>query len=240
MVNGESSGRFHYSEFTLHHCILKAEPPSYSPESIQQAVGILRAGGVAVFPTETVYGIGADIRNASAIERVFFIKGRDYSQPLMAHCASPVQMLEYVAEVPNWAQPLISRFWPGPLALIFRATDKVPPVAISQGRTIGIRMVGHPVARDLIEELGAPIAGTSANLHGEPATSRFVDVSPAVLGQVDVALDSGSCGEDVPSTVLDVTCEPSRVVRVGAVSVQAIEAVIGRVQVSPQPPAPNP
>jgi L-threonylcarbamoyladenylate synthase len=90
-------------------------------------------------------------------------------------------------------------------------------------------MVGHPVARDLLEELGAPIAGTSANLHGEPATSRFAAVSPALLGQVDVALDSGSCGKDVPSTVLDVTCRPPRVVRVGAVSVQDIETVIGRV-----------
>jgi L-threonylcarbamoyladenylate synthase len=209
--------------------VLKAEPPSYSPESIQRAGAVLRAGGVAVFPTETVYGVGADIRNAEAVGRVFFLKHRKPSQPLMAHCASPVQMLEYVAEVPERVQSLISRFWPGPLALILRSTDKVPAVVTGGGRTIGIRMVGHPVARDLIEELGAPVAGTSANPHGEPATSRFDAISPELLEQVDVALDAGLCGRDMPSTVLDVTCDPPRVVRVGAVSVQDIEAVVGQV-----------
>jgi L-threonylcarbamoyladenylate synthase len=188
-----------------------------------------------VFPTETVYGVGADIRCAEAVGRVFGLKKRELSQPLMAHCASPVQMLEYVADVPQWVQPLISRFWPGPLALILRSSEKVPPVVTGGGQTIGIRMVGHPVARDLLEELGAPIAGTSANLHGEPATSRFVAVSPALLEQVGVALDAGLCGSDVPSTVLDVTQRPPRVVRVGAVSVQDIEAVVGRVLVSLDP-----
>ena len=215
--------------------VLKAEPPSYSSESITQAARILRNGGVAVFPTETVYGVGADIRCAEAVGRVFGLKKRELSQPLMAHCASPVQMLEYVADVPQWVQPLISRFWPGPLALILRSSEKVPPVVTGGGQTIGIRMVGHPVARDLLEELGAPIAGTSANLHGEPATSRFVAVSPALLEQVGVALDAGLCGSDVPSTVLDVTQRPPRVVRVGAVSVQDIEAVVGRVLVSLDP-----
>jgi len=209
--------------------VLKAEPPSYLPESITLAARILRDGGVAVFPTETVYGVGVDIRCAESIGRVFALKKREPSQPLMAHCASLVQMLEYVSEVPQWVQPLVSRFWPGPLALILQSSEKVPPVVTGGGRTIGIRMVRHPAARDLLEELGAPIAGTSANLHGEPATSLFAAVSPALLGQVDVALDAGLCGEDVPSTVLDVTCNPPRIVRVGAVSVQAIEAVVGRV-----------
>ncbi len=214
--------------------VLKAEPPSYSPESITRTARILRAGGVAVFPTETVYGVGADIRCPEAVGRVFALKRRELSQPLMVHCASPLQMFEYVDEVPQWVQPLISRFWPGPLALILRSSEKVPPVVNGGARTIGIRMVGHPVARDLLEELDAPIAGTSANLHGEPATSRFAAISPELLGRVDVALDAGLCGKDVPSTVLDVTQRPSRVVRLGAVSVQDIEAVVGRVQVSPR------
>jgi len=220
--------------------VLKADPPSYPPESITQAARILRDGGVAVFPTETVYGVGADMRNAEAVGRVFALKNREPSQPLMAHCASPIQMLEYVAEVPEWVQPLMGRFWPGPLAMIFRSTDKVPSVVTGGGRTVGIRMVGYPVTRDLLEELGAPIAGTSANLHGEPATSRFAAVNPSLLERVDVALDAGLCGQDVPSTVLDVTLKPPLVVRVGAVSVQAIEALVGRVLVRPQPPAPSP
>ncbi len=220
--------------------VLKAEPPSYSPDTIQQAARILRNGGVTVFPTETVYGVGADIRNAEAVGRVFALKNREPSQPLLAHCASPIQMLEYVAEVPEWVQPLISRFWPGPLALVFQRTAQVPDIVAGGGQTIGIRVVGHPVARDLIEELGAPIAGTSANLHGEPATSRFAAVDSSLLEQVDVAMDAGLCGNDVPSTVLDVTCDPPRLARLGAVSVQVIEAVIGRVLARPQSAVPNP
>jgi L-threonylcarbamoyladenylate synthase len=219
--------------------VLKAEPPSYSPESITQAARLLRSGGIAVFPTETVYGVGADIRNAEAVGRVFVLKNREAEQPLMAHCATLVQMFEYVAEVPEWVQPLASRFWPGPLAMIFRSTDKIPSVVTGGGRTIGIRMVGHPVARDLLEELGAPIAGTSANPHGKSATSRFAAVDPSMLEQVDVALDAGLCGKDVPSTVLDVTERPPRVVRVGAVAIRDIEEVVGRVS-PPQSPLPSP
>jgi len=196
---------------------------------IAEGAALLAGGALVAFPTETVYGVGADIRDAKAVRRVFALKGREPSQPLMAHCASPVQMLGYVAAVPEWVQPLAGRFWPGPLALVFWRTDKVPDAAAGGGETIGIRMVGHPVARDLIEELGAPIAGTSANLTGEPATSRFAFVSPALLNQVDVALDAGLCGKDVPSTVLDVTCDPPRLVRLGAVSLHDIEAVVGRV-----------
>jgi L-threonylcarbamoyladenylate synthase len=214
--------------------VLKAEPPSYLPESITRTARILLAGGVALFPTETVYGIGADIRCAEALRRVFSLKKRDLSQPLMAHCASPVQMLEYVTEVPPWVQPLLGQFWPGPLALVLRCSENVPPVVTGGGQTIGIRMVAHPATRDLLEELGAPIAGTSANLHGEPATSRFGAVNPVLLGQVDVALDSGLCGKDVPSTVLDVTQRPPRIIRVGAVSVQELERVVGQVLVGPE------
>jgi L-threonylcarbamoyladenylate synthase len=208
--------------------VFRLRPPSYDPELIAEAAQILSAGGVGIFPTETVYGIGADIRLPESVRRVFEVKRRDRTQPLMAHCSSVTQMREYVAEVPVWAQPLMSRFWPGPLALVFRKTDRVPDAATGGADTVGIRMVGHPVTRDLIEELGAPIAGTSANLSGEPATSRFEAVSQRLLETADVALDSGLCGKDVASTVLDVTCDPPRVIRVGAVSLQEIEAVVGR------------
>lgn len=211
--------------------VLSVQPPSYPAESITRAARILRDGGVAVFPTETVYGIGADIRCPEAVSRVFALKKRDLSQPLMAHCASPLQMLEYVTEVPPWVQPLLGQFWPGPLSLVLRCSENVPSVVTSGGQTVGIRMVAHPATRDLLEELGAPIAGTSANLHGEPATSRFGAVNPALLGQVDVALDAGLCGKHVPSTVLDVTQRPPRVLRVGAVGVQELERVVGQVLV---------
>ncbi|MBM3313637.1 hypothetical protein FJY70_03480, partial [candidate division WOR-3 bacterium] len=108
--------------------VLKSSPPFYSPEVVRQAGRILRGGGVAVFPTETVYGLGADVRQPEAIGRVFHLKQRELTQPLMLHCASPVELLDYVQEVPEWTQPLINRFWPGPLALVFRRTDRVPGV----------------------------------------------------------------------------------------------------------------
>lgn len=208
--------------------VLRAESPSPSDQSIRQAAATLQNGGVVVFPTETVYGVGADIRDPVAIARIYEIKKRVTDRPLMAHLADESQLDSCVAEVPNGARELMRQFWPGPLALVFRRAPTVPDV-VTGGPTIGVRMVAHPVGRALIRALGAPVAGTSANLSGEPATSRFDSISPVLLDRVDVALDAGMCGADVASTVLDVTSWPPRVLRLGAVSAQAIEQVAGRV-----------
>jgi L-threonylcarbamoyladenylate synthase len=197
-------------------------------DGIARAVAALHAGGVVVFPTETVYGVGADLLNEAAVARVFQLKQRDPGLPLMAHCADESQVRGLVCSVGPDAERLMERFWPGPLALVFRASRAVPTAVTGGSATLGIRMVAHRAARALIESFGRAIAGTSANVHGEPAPSRFDSVSRQLLEGVDAAIDAGGCGAGVASTVVDVSGGQPRLVRVGAVAVADIEAVTGR------------
>jgi len=197
------------------------------PETTLLAAQALRAGAVIIFPTETVYGIGCDLRDEPAIRRLFAIKQRPPDMPLMAHCADWAQVTDWVQEIPDRARPLMARFWPGPLALVLKRGPNVPDTAVAGGRTIGIRLVANPVAAELIRHLGAPIAGTSANISSEPATADFRQLSPKLLAQVDIALDAGTAGLGQPSTVLDVTGDPPRLIRAGAVPVAEIEKILG-------------
>lgn len=196
-------------------------------KAIAAAVQTLRGGGIVVFPTETVYGVGVDIGNVTAVRRLFVLKHRSTDSPLMAHCTDESQMERVVAAIPMIARRLMRRFWPGPLALVLRAGDSVPSEVVAGTGTIGVRMVAHPVGRRLIQEFGGVVAGTSANISGEPATSRFAAISPVLLAGADVSLDAGVCGTDEASTVLDLTVEPPRIIRAGAVPVAAIESELG-------------
>ncbi|MEO0078888.1 MAG: L-threonylcarbamoyladenylate synthase [candidate division WOR-3 bacterium] len=205
--------------------VLHLNPDDPDRNAIAQAAVVLKRSGVAVFPTETVYGLGADLRSAAGIERVFRIKRRPPDLPLMIHCANQMQARFYLAEWSERAEMLARVYWPGPLALVLRRSDVVPGI-VAGGKSVGIRVVADRVAQELIDELGAPIAGTSANRHGHPATSRFDRIEREVIDEVDVALDSGRCGEEVASTVLDLTVDPPRVVRAGVVPVAGIEEVL--------------
>jgi L-threonylcarbamoyladenylate synthase len=197
------------------------------PELIDEAAALLDSGAVAIFPTETVYGIGAAIDRPEAVARVFAIKHRDPSQPLMAHCSNPSQLTQVTDRVPDIAARLIKCFWPGPLALIFRRAKSVPDVVTGSDPNIGVRMVAHPVAQNLIALLGRPIAATSANIHGEPHTADYERLNAEVVNAVDVALAAGICGSGRGSTVLDCTGEEPRLVRPGAVAIPELESVIG-------------
>lgn len=196
-------------------------------ESAARAARLLESGGVVVFPTETVYGIGADIANPAAVGRVFAVKGRDSRLPLMAHCSSLDQLPGLVREVPVPARRLIHRFWPGPLALVLPRNPAVADVVVGGLETIGIRMVADSWTCLLIENLGRPLAGSSANRAGRPATGCFAELDPELLSEVDAAVDAGAAGSGQPSTVLDMTASPPRIVRRGAVPVAEIEAVLG-------------
>ncbi len=197
------------------------------PEHIDEAAELLACGAVAIFPTETVYGIGAAIDRPEAVARVFALKRRDPALPLMAHCSSPSQLAGLTDSVPEIARRLIQCFWPGPLALVFRSSGRVPAVVTGGNPTIGVRMVSHPVTQNLIARLGRPIAGTSANIHAEPDTAEFERLDGQLVASVDLALDAGVCGSGRASTVLDCTGEEPRLVRPGAVPVGELESVIG-------------
>jgi len=206
--------------------VLKAAPPG--PDAIRQAADIVRQGGIAVFPTETVYGVGADIRNVEAVRRLFNLKRRGPCRPLMAHCSDESQLAGYVSELTEAARRLARAFWPGPLALVLSRGELVPDEVVAGGETLGVRMVAHPVAREFIAAVGVPLAATSANLRGEAPTSRFGSISTELLAGADVALDAGVCGQDVPSTVIDLTRDAPYLIRPGAVPIEAVEAVLGR------------
>lgn len=191
------------------------------------AARILRDGGIAVFPTETVYGLGTDSRNRFAVERLVALKRRPGGQPLLIHCATESQLSGLVSEVTDQARRLMAVFWPGPLAIVLKRGPSVAVHTGGSGETIGVRMVASRVARALITELGAPIAGTSANYHDCNAPAAFDQVDKDLLDKVDVAVDAGRCEFGIPSTVLDLTTEPARIVRQGLVSVEQISGVLG-------------
>ena len=206
--------------------ILRIDPSNPDPKVISEAGQILKKGGLCIFPTETVYGLGFDIRNPETTTRLENLKHRP-ALPLMAHCSNESQLNNLVAEISENGRLLMDRFWPGPLALIFKKSSSVPESITAGFDTIGIRMVSNPVARKLIAELSCPIAATSANLHQESTVNEFGKISTSLLNQVDVAIDAGIAGKGKPSTIIDITREPPVLLRLGAVPSVAIEAVLG-------------
>lgn len=197
------------------------------PEQIEQAAELLAEGAVAIFPTETVYGIGAAIDRPDAVARVFALKHRDPALPLMAHCSGPNQLALVAERIPEMALRLVQCFWPGPLALVLRRAAGLPGIVTGNAPTVGVRMVAHPVTQNLIARLGRPIAATSANYHAEPDTADFTRLDAGLLASVDLALDAGICGSGRASTVLDCTGEEPRLIRPGAVPIAELESVIG-------------
>ncbi len=191
-------------------------------EAIEEAAGVLRRGGLVAFPTETVYGLGANARDADAVDRIFAAKGRPASDPLIVHIAS-IDMLDQVTQtVPPLARELVSRFFPGPLTLVLRRHPSIPP-NVSAGRdTVAVRMPSHPVALALLRASGLPIAAPSANLFSRPSPTTAQHVLDDLRGRVDIVLDSGATTVGVESTVLDLTQEPPVVLRPGGVPVEAL------------------
>jgi L-threonylcarbamoyladenylate synthase len=204
--------------------------------AVDEAASIVRSGGVIVFPTETVYGIGASINEAAAVRRVFGIKRRPLTEPLMAHCGSAGEAAALVGAFPVPARRLGHAFWPGPLALVLPGRADAGRGEMTGGRSIGIRVVAQSFTADLCLRIGVALAGTSANLHGRPATNDFARLDPELLGQADIVIDAGVSGSGQASTILDLTCEPPRLVREGAVSLSEIESVLGtRLERGPAP-----
>ncbi|HTV92819.1 MAG TPA: L-threonylcarbamoyladenylate synthase [Verrucomicrobiae bacterium] len=195
-------------------------------ENLDRAAALLRSGGVVAFPTETVYGLGANAFDARAVARIFEIKARPAFDPLIVH-VSDEAMLERVAEdVPATARALIQTFWPGPLTIVLRKRAALGDLVTAGLPTVGVRMPAHPIARDLIERAGTPIAAPSANPFGYLSPTQAAHVERMLGDRVDCIIDGGSTKHGVESTI--VMLEPRPVLlRHGAISVEAIEAAIG-------------
>ncbi len=192
-----------------------------------RAVEVLRAGGVVAIPTDTLYGLAACAFDVDAIHRVFEIKGRDRGAALPLLLGEPEDMSLYASSVPAAARRLADRFWPGPLTIVLPRADRVP-AAITGGRsTVALRVPDHPVPRQLARSLGAPITGTSANSSGaEPARSA-AGVVCQLGDKLDMVFDGGTLPESPPSTIVDLSISPPKVLRSGAISRDELEEVAG-------------
>jgi len=177
---------------------------------------VLRAGGVVAFPTETFYGLGAAALDAAAARRVVAVKGRPDGKPLLVLVDSAA-MVEVVArEIPPRARELMARYWPGPLTLVLPARPEVPDEVTAGSGTVGVRLSPHPVARGLVRALGAPVTAPSANRSGQPAPTTAAAVFADFRDRIELVLDGGVTTGGEPSTVLDATVDPPRVIRAGA------------------------
>ncbi|MEF9973121.1 MAG: L-threonylcarbamoyladenylate synthase [Clostridia bacterium] len=207
--------------------VLKAEPAS-----IKAAAELIRAGEVVGFPTETVYGLGADALNAGAVRKIFEAKGRPGDNPLIVHIAD-IGAIDRLIEgaLPESARRLAQAYWPGPLTMILPKSKLIPKEVSAGLETVGIRMPSHPVARALIAQAGTPIAAPSANLSGRPSPTQASHVFSDMAGRIALILDGGACAVGVESTVLDVLCDPVRILRPGGVTAEMIAQVLGRVTV---------
>lgn len=209
--------------------LLAVDPRHPEPSLIRQAASVLASGGLVAFPTETVYGLGADARNPEAVGRIFTAKGRPVDNPIIVHIADEEALAALVTRIPPAARRLAARCWPGPLTLVFPASDAVPSVTRGGLPTVAVRMPAHPVALALIRAAGCPVAAPSANHSGRPSPTTAQHVLADLGDAVDLVLDAGPAPVGVESTVVDVTGATPVLLRPGGAPVEALEAVVGPV-----------
>jgi L-threonylcarbamoyladenylate synthase len=199
---------------------------------IQRAAECLIRGGLVAFPTETVYGLGALAFDPAAVRRIFEAKGRPFADPLIVHLASMEDLPTVAAEIPAPAEALGRRFWPGPLTLLLPRRASLPPEVSAGLDTVAVRVPSHPVARTLLQAVGAPIAAPSANLFGHTSPTQARHVMDDLGGRIEMILDAGPTDWGVESTILDPLRTPPVLLRPGGISLAEIESVVGPVRIA--------
>lgn len=211
--------------------ILPISSTSPDVDAINHAAGVLRRGGLVAFPTETVYGLGADVLNADAVRKVFDVKGRPPDNPLIVHVAGTKQLDDIVDEIPEKGKVLGETFWPGPLTLVMKRTILVSDLVTAGLDTVAVRMPDHPVALALIRAFGEGIVGPSANLSGRPSPTTAQHVYDDLRGRIELILDTGPTAIGLESTVVDVTVDPPVILRLGGLTKERIEEAVGHIGV---------
>jgi L-threonylcarbamoyladenylate synthase len=210
--------------------VLKVDSRNPQPDVIRRAADVIRAGGLVAFPTETVYGLGANALDAAAVGRIFEAKGRPATNPVIVHISEVPEVLNVATGWPETAAGLAARFWPGPLTLVVPKADRVPPIVTASGPTVAVRCPNHPIALALIRAAGVPVAAPSANRSTELSPTRAEHVLKGLNGRIHLLLDGGPCRGGIESTVVDATVPVPRVLRPGLISVPMLEEVCGRVE----------
>jgi L-threonylcarbamoyladenylate synthase len=202
----------------------------YPEESIlTRAAAIVISGGVIAYPTETFYGLGTDATNEKAIRRIFDIKGRNFNNPISVIIGERKNVYPLVRDVPLTAEKLMDFFWPGPLTIVFTASTEVSPLLTAGSGKIGIRLSSHEEARRIAQILGRPLTATSANLSNKPECASAAEVIKQIGNKIDAILDFGKTIGGKVSTIIDVTCDPTVILREGIISRQSFEKVINQV-----------
>jgi L-threonylcarbamoyladenylate synthase len=211
--------------------LILAVSPTGEPESaIARAAALLREGKLVAFPTETVYGLGAAATNPSAVAAVFAAKERPANDPLIVHIADLERLSSVVAQTPPLALQLAERFWPGPLTLVLPRATTIPLNVTAGGPTVGVRMPSSVVAQKLLRAAGVPVAAPSANRFMRTSPTTAAHVLADLDGRIDCVLDGGPCAVGVESTVLDLTTTPPRILRPGAVTLEALREVAPEIE----------
>jgi L-threonylcarbamoyladenylate synthase len=213
--------------------VLKVDSQEPDIGKIRLAAALIKKGGLVAFPTETVYGLGADALNSKAVLALFEAKKRPLDNPPIVHVGDAKDISKLVKTIPSKAEKLMKEFWPGPLTLIFKRSEIVPDVTVAGLDTIAVRMPRHNVALALIRESGCPISAPSANLAGKPSPTTAKHVLDDLNGRIDAILDAGPTQIGVESTVLDMTVDPPQVLRPGGTPYEALKKVLGEVELHP-------
>lgn len=203
--------------------ILKAHA-GYSRENlILDAAAFVSGGGVIAYPTETFYGLGADATNDQAVSRIFEIKGRNFHNPVSVIIGHAQDINPLVRNITDSARKLMDEFWPGPLTIIFEASDRVSPLLTANTGKIGIRLSGNDIARGIARETGKPLTATSANLSGLPECEDADEVIRQIGDQIEAIVDTGKTESRIGSTILDASCEPVQIIRIGVIAREIIQ-----------------
>jgi L-threonylcarbamoyladenylate synthase len=202
------------------------------PEPVARAVAVLRRGGLVAFPTETVYGLGADAADDAAVAKIYRVKGRPADHPLIVHIGDPAQLDRWARNVPESARRLAQRFWPGPLTLVLERSADVRDRVTGGQDTIGLRIPGHPLALELLRAFGGGIAAPSANKFGRISPTTAEHVRRDLGDEVDLVLDGGPCEVGIESTIVDLSRGRPVLLRPGRIAAADIAAIVG---VAPQP-----
>ena len=213
--------------------IIKIDENNIDTDKLKCAADALRAGKLVAFPTETVYGLGANAMVESAVNSIFEAKGRPSDNPLIVHISKNESLFNLVVDMPTCAGILMKAFWPGPLTLVMKRSPQVLDVITAGLDTVAVRMPSNKIASALIELAGVPVAAPSANSSGKPSPTCSEHVIEDLFGKVDIIIDGGNVEVGLESTVLDITVDPPLILRPGGVTFEQLQYVIGNVKIDP-------